>query len=296
MKDSIVLKRLKLSNGETYAYREKGTGDKLLVLIHGNMSSSLFWDVLMDELPGDEYRIIAPDLRGFGDSTYHKPIVTINDFSQDLKSFVDTLGLKTFVLVGWSLGGLVAEQFTANYQEYVSKLVLIASTTKAAVVPKFDANGKAIPGEFLTTREDLELRNADILKTLADHDYTKLEFGMNMVIFNNNKPEPVRYKRYLDAVFQQRNKVDVDYAVLQFNITNEHNGITNGTGEVDKITCPTLVLQGGKDLVVPRICGENIAAEIGDNAKLVILPNSGHSPFADCLDELLEAVTAFIAN
>lgn len=294
MENSIALKKIKLPNGETYAYREKGNGDKTLVLIHGNLSSSLFWDLLMERLPEDEYRIIAPDLRGFGDSTYYKTIGTIKDFAEDLKEFADALDLDPFILVGWSLGGLVAEQFTADYEEYIVKLVLIAATIRATAIPKRDNKGEIILGEFFSTREDIEMLNADILKTLANRDKDKLQLGLNMVIYNNHGPEPERYEGYLDAILQQRNKVDADYAVLKFNISHEHNGLRDGTGEVDKIICPTLVLHGKNDIVVPLVHGEDIVAEIGDNARLVVLPNSGHSPFTDCLDELVEVMVEFI--
>ncbi len=67
------LQKILLSNGETLAYREEGVGEKILLLIHGNMSSSKHWDILVKKLC-DKYRIIAVDMRGFGGSTYNNPI------------------------------------------------------------------------------------------------------------------------------------------------------------------------------------------------------------------------------
>jgi len=56
MSKKIVLRSLTLNNGENIAYRETGTGDRILLLVHGNMSSSKHWDLLMENLP-DEYKI-----------------------------------------------------------------------------------------------------------------------------------------------------------------------------------------------------------------------------------------------
>ena len=120
------LQRVTLKNGESYSYREMGSGDDILILLHGNMTSSKHWDVLVDKLQED-FRIIAPDLRGFGGSSYNKEISSLKDFSDDLKEFVDALDIISFYLCGWSTGGGVAMQFSANHNEYVKKLILVES-------------------------------------------------------------------------------------------------------------------------------------------------------------------------
>lgn len=292
--DRIILKKVLLPNGETYAYREKGTGDRTIVLVHGNLSSSILWDILMEELPGNEYRIIAPDLRGFGDSSYIEPISTVKDFSEDLRVFADTLSLKKFVLMGWSLGGLIALQFTADHQDYVSHLALMGTSAHAIAVPKLDSEGKAIQGSFWSTQEDIKARYADIRATLANRDSAKLLLALNTVIYIYNKPAPTRYRRYLEEIFKQRNKFETDYATVQFNISHEHNGITQGTGEIDRITCPTLIFQGDSDIVTPVVYGEKLREEIGDNAKLVMLHQTGHSPLVDSLNNVVQELLDFI--
>ena len=77
-------KKIQLANGETMAYRMRLGGGHPLVLVHGNMTSSKHWDILMDALD-EKYTIYAIDLRGFGESSYHKPITAIKDFSDDVK-------------------------------------------------------------------------------------------------------------------------------------------------------------------------------------------------------------------
>lgn len=288
-----LVKTQQLPSGETLSYREQGTGDKTLVLLHGNMSASIFFDVMVQKLPLGEYRVLAPDLRGFGDSSYHAPITSIKDFSEDIKAFVDALGLKDITLVGWSLGGIIALQYAADHQEDVAKLVLIAATTRAIPIPKLNAQGAMIPGEYYTSREELVMLNATNQRTLESKDYGMMQMGLNFVIYNANQPEPERYQRYLDEIFKQRNLIDTTLAIAGFNISHEFNGLTQGSGEVDKITCPVLVLQGVHDMMVPALFGDVVAGDIGENAHLVKLP-AGHSPLEDSLDEMMEAFHAFM--
>ena len=72
MEPSATLKYIPLSNGETYAYRDYGTSENVIVFIHGNFSSSYFFEIIFPQFT-DKYRVIAPDLRGYGHSTNHTP-------------------------------------------------------------------------------------------------------------------------------------------------------------------------------------------------------------------------------
>ena len=87
--------------------------ESTVVLIHGNVSSSLFWQELMQDLPSD-LRVIAIDLRGFG-GTESLPVDAtrgVRDFSDDVHATLRTLGLDTAHLVGWSMGGGVVMRST----------------------------------------------------------------------------------------------------------------------------------------------------------------------------------------
>lgn len=172
------IKSVNLTNGEMLAYRERAGGSKLLILILGNMSSSLHWDLLMDKI-NEDYKIYAIDLRGFGESTYNNPVNSINDFSEDLKEFCDALGLKGFHLMGWSTGCGIVMQFTAYYSEYVNKLVLIDSVgTRGYPFYKNDKNGQSIMNKLITTREEIAqdpVKVLPILKAYANKDKSTLK-------------------------------------------------------------------------------------------------------------------------
>src|SRR3954468_3174156 len=112
----VQFKQVDLPNGERIAYREREGGEKILLLIHGNMTSSKHWDLVIEQLDSS-YKVYGIDLRGFGASTYYHPITSIKDFADDVKSFVDIIGLTDFSIMGWSTGGAVAMQFVAENPE-----------------------------------------------------------------------------------------------------------------------------------------------------------------------------------
>lgn len=294
--NDILVRTVSLPNGETLGYRESGNGGKILVLVHGNMTSSKHWDLLMENLPVD-FKVFAVDLRGFGISTYNRPIDTLEDFSEDLKLFADTLGLKRFYLAGWSTGGAVSMNFTADYPEHVIKLILVESTGITGLpMYKYDENRKLIPGSLLKSREEIlneSVKIGPVLDAYKNRDKKFLKAMWDKVIYNMNQPEEDRYQEYLEDMLTQRNLVDVYYGLVSFNISNEKHGIYEGNGKVDKIKAPVLVVQGDKDYIVPPEEGIKTVQAIGNNAKLLILHNSGHSPMVGSLDELLQGIVEF---
>ncbi|MDR7857437.1 alpha/beta hydrolase [Tissierella sp.] len=294
---NIVLNSIELSNGETMGYRKIGSGNKILVLVHGNMSTSKHWDTVMESMT-DEYTTYAIDMRGFGTSTYNTPANSLRDFSEDLKLFVDVIGLKKFNLTGWSTGGGVAMYFAIDYPEYVEKLILVESVgIKGYPMFKKDANGQPILGEFLRTKEEIgadKVQVVPILSAYWNKDKPFLRMVWNSGIYLFGKPTEERYEEYLDAMLTQRNLVDIDYSLVHFNISDEHNGVVEGTGEVHKIKAPTLVIQGKNDLIVPMDMGIGIAEGIGKNARLELLDNGGHAPMTDDLDRFMNLILSFM--
>jgi len=124
----ISQKKIKTGRLEV-AYLEAGTGQTPIVLVHGNTSSSLFFQDFMLALAAtNRYTIYAPDLRGFGD-TQALPINAtrgLRDFSDDLSSLAQALGLTAFHLFGWSMGGNVAMQYAIDYPVTLRTLTLQA--------------------------------------------------------------------------------------------------------------------------------------------------------------------------
>ena len=127
------------------SYRESGTSSsssETIILLHDNLRSSETFEVLMKELKLASYHVIAPDLRGFGQSAKlmdfknnYQHDYTLETFSQDIHELLDSLSLftstsKRVILWGHGMGGMVAIQFAHDYPTLVSKLILQSSTAK----------------------------------------------------------------------------------------------------------------------------------------------------------------------
>jgi pimeloyl-ACP methyl ester carboxylesterase len=90
--------------------------DRTIVLVHGNVSSSLFWQHVMQDLPTD-LRVIAIDLRGYG-GTEHAPVDAtrgLRDFSDDVHAALESLGVSRAHFVGWSMGAGVVMQYAIDH-------------------------------------------------------------------------------------------------------------------------------------------------------------------------------------
>ncbi|WP_077617209.1 alpha/beta fold hydrolase [Bacillus sinesaloumensis] len=294
---AVEQKSVKLANGETLGYREREGGDKIILLIHGNMSSSKHWDVVIDRIDSD-YKVYAVDMRGFGISTYHKPVSSIKDFSDDIKLFVNELGLSDFTIAGWSTGGAVGMQFVADYPGLCSKLILLASaSTRGYPFFGLGADGQMDFSNRLKTMSDIHkdlARTIPIQTAYNKRDKDTLKAIWNAAIYTKNQPEESHYDDYLEDMMTQRNLAEVYYSLNTFNISHHHNGLTAGSGLVDAIKIPVLVLRGDRDYVITENMAKEIMMDLGDNATFVELEDCGHSPLIDNLELLLHEIEKFM--
>jgi pimeloyl-ACP methyl ester carboxylesterase len=293
---NISLQYVELANGETFAYREREGGTRPIVLVHGNMTSSAHWDVLMKALPAD-YKVYAVDMRGFGASSYRHPIDSLHDFAEDLEDWTNKVGLAFFVLVGWSTGGGVAMDFAADHPEKVEKLILLASvSTRGYPIFKKNEHGRPDFAYPLRTKEEIAqdpVQVLPILRAYETRDKVMLRHIWESLIYHDHKPDEKQYDIYLEDMLTQRNLVDVDYALATFNISNETTMMGPGSGKADKITMPVLILSGKKDRVVPEQMAKDIQQDIGENAYIHYL-DTGHSPLIDDLPGLVHVITEFV--
>lgn len=104
--------------------------DPPLVLIHGNVSSSVFFEELMEALADQDVYLAAADLRGYGGSQRKAIDATrgMRDFSDDLHALIESLGLTTPIdLLGWSAGSGIVMQYAIDHPKGVKGLILEAA-------------------------------------------------------------------------------------------------------------------------------------------------------------------------
>jgi pimeloyl-ACP methyl ester carboxylesterase len=180
-----------------------------VIFVHGNVSSSLFFDETLAALP-DRYRGLAPDLRGFGGSET-KPLDAtrgLRDFSDDLQALVDALELGRVHLVGWSAGGTAAMQYAIDRPEGVASLTIIdpmspygfGGTKDAKGTPCWpdyagSGGGTANPGFVRRLREG----------DRSDEDPNSPRNVMNSFYFKPPfRPSPEREEAYLSSMLSTK--------------------------------------------------------------------------------------------
>ncbi|MDY0011237.1 MAG: alpha/beta hydrolase [Candidatus Izemoplasmatales bacterium] len=290
-------KLITLKNQETYAYLEKGHGDKYLILVHGNFSSGIYYKPLIDRLP-ENIHVFAPDLRGFGDSSYEKRVSSLKELADDLVMFMDNLKIEKADIAGWSLGGGVVMEFAAHYPERVNKLILINSTThKGYPVFKKDANNQMKLGEAYSSKEEMAedpVQVKPLLMALEAKNLPFIKYIYDLTIYTYNKPSDEDNMLYLTDSLKQRNLVDVDWALANLNMGKDFNFYQKGQNTISLIKAPVLHIWGSHDKTVPEfMILDNIKA-LEDQSTYVKFDQCGHSPLVDKPDELTKVILDFI--
>ncbi|WP_058300255.1 alpha/beta fold hydrolase [Gorillibacterium timonense] len=115
------------ANGITLAYEDHGAG-KPLLLLHGFCGSSLYWQKVIPLLAG-HCRVIAPDLRGHGESEApEEAVYSMEANADDIAALIQALDLDRPIVLGHSLGGYIALALAERYGELLSGFGLIHST------------------------------------------------------------------------------------------------------------------------------------------------------------------------
>lgn len=112
-------------NGINLAYTRGGNGVPLL-LVHGFPLDSTSWNEVRPFLE-DDFDVITPDLRGFGQSTTLETEYTVTDMADDLAGLLDHLGIKKVAIAGHSMGGYITLAFAKKYPERINAIGLISS-------------------------------------------------------------------------------------------------------------------------------------------------------------------------
>ena len=272
---TLELQYVDLPNKETYFYREAGSSDQVLLLIHGNFTTSFFFETFMHEL-SKFYRVIAPDIRGYGHSTYNAPITSLEDLCDDLRFFMEAINIPKFCILGWSSGGAIAQLFVCKFPDLVEKLILVGSIGPRGLMLK-NSQGKVMKEkeEFLKCSNLLSIR-----KMIEGGDKNSTKCFLEKAAFDRKDlPSDEILKMYVKEILLQRNIVDVLYALSMFNISDEKNGISEGTGQIKSMNTPCLLIHGSEDFNV--FCRESweIKRYLARRAEIEIIVGGRHFLF-----------------
>ena len=261
-------------DGETWHYLEGGPTDaEVLLLLHGFGGDKDNWTRFSRSLT-ETYRVIAPDLPGFGESAWH-PDWDYSLFPQRdrVDSFVQALKLEKFHVVGNSMGGNLAALVTHENQENVISLALFNNAGVTAPVPS-DFQRALLQGE----------ENWLIVDSLQDFD--------DLIAYASFKkpflPWPVK------GVFAQR---ALDHAESNRAIFETYKGDRTAALEpiLEDIKQPVLIIWGDSDRIL-HISSIDVMRPLLPQAKIIIMNDTGHIPMIERPSETAEHFRSFAEN
>ena len=281
---------------ETLAYLDEGQGEVVL-MIHGNMSSSIHFEPLIRRIQ-HKYRCIAVDLRGFGDSSYHHRFDSLAELADDVALLLEKLEISSVYLVGWSNGGGVGLQLCARHGQLVKKFFDIEGAGLKGYPlyqkdEKFQSTGKPYPNKEAMAADPLQV--GPVLRILETQNAGAMTAIWDATIYTVNKPSREENDLWMAETLKQRNLVDLDWALASLNMSDEFTPYGAGDGSIHNITCPVALTMGEKDIVVPDYMVLDNFNALGDLATLLPYENCGHSPMVDCPDRLAQDVLNFFA-
>ncbi|MGE5540541.1 MAG: alpha/beta fold hydrolase [Gemmatimonas sp.] len=219
-------------------------------------------------------RVVAPAHPGCNESDENPDILAIEDVVFHYLEVLDALDLKRVDVVGHSLGGWIAAELAARHPEKVARLVLI------------DAMGLFVPGQ----------PTGDIFMMAQPSDWGSNE-GLRDLLFRNAK-DPIATEFIPDG------RGDLDEEVRRYQMLRlgswvgfkppyfYNRALTN---RVYRIGCPSLVVWGEKDRMVPIAHGKEYAKLLPGCMGLKTVKDAGHSTVAEQPDATAEFVTEFLA-
>ena len=250
-------------------YLEGGTGDTIIML-HGFGGNKDNWPRFAKYFTPN-YRVIIPDLPGFGDSSKQQDAkYNIMLQVERLNLFVKELKLTKFHIVGNSMGGAIAGNYTVAYPDMVKTLALL------------DSAGVVAP-----TKSERDLLMEKGINALVVKDEKSYDEFLKFV-FAKPFPLPSFIKKY---VAQQAVKA----APLNEKIFNEIRNIDIIAleGKLNKITAPTLIVWGDSDKVI-HVSSVGVFEKNIKGSKSVIIKECGHLPMMEKPQETASAYNDFL--
>ena len=255
-----------------WVYLAGGKGDTIL-FIHGFGGDKDHWLTFLKPFRAS-YHLVVPDLPGFGESS--KDIKTSYDIPaqvERLKRFVDLTGLKSFHLVGISMGGYISAYFAGEYPEMVKSMILM------------DAAGvkSPIPG-YVMKRYQKDKKILIIFKT--EHGFDEFM----SVVFHHPPFVPPPFKAY----FAQKGACNYElYKKILYDMND--SGMYLLETRLQKIKAKTLIIWGANDRIIHPSSVEKFERGIKDN-RTVIIDQCGHLAYFEKPEQTKRVCLDFLEN
>jgi proline iminopeptidase len=274
-------------NGFKLFYKTFGTGDEVLLCLHGGPGGTHEYLLSLGELGDDKVKVVMYDQLGVGSSEKPKDtsLFTIEYGAEEVEGFRKAMNLGKVHLFGSSYGGALALQYALKYQRNIKKLII--------------AGGLASVPETIAEMNRLKTTlPKDVQETLAKHEarwaFMNPEYLKAVEVFYRNFV--CRLPEWPDEVTRSLNDMSIP-VYWTMNGPNEFTIIGNLknwdiTARLPEIKVPTLVTVGRYDEVTPKVA-ETIHKGIA-GSKLAIFEKSGHLTMWDEKESYLKTLRKFI--
>jgi pimeloyl-ACP methyl ester carboxylesterase len=253
------------------AYSEGGkdkSGQEPVVLVHGFGASSDNWNRMAGRLT-KKYRVIAPDLPGWGQSTrLDAASYAYPEQIERLHEFLGALGLRRVHLIGHSMGGFISSAFAARYPEEVITLSLIAPHGVTEPEPSELALSVAAGDNWLVAR------NVPEFDRLLNNVFAKRPYLPRSVL-----------KLFAAYAIRGSAKSATIFADMQSNDPPLED-------RLPLIQAPTLIIWGDQDRVL-HVSSANLFRQGIKSSEVMIIPGSGHMPLVENAGACAKAWLAF---
>ena len=269
------------------AYKMFGQGDPI-VLFNGASDSMDAWDLSFLTEISSNHTVIAFDQRGIGNSTVGSKPYTYLQLANDTAGLLDALNIPKADVMGYSLGGHIAQAFTLSYPDKVNRLILVATTCGGKdSIPK--------PPEFLKLQSDIvnkSQNNIPVTQELKALNVASLGSGWVKL-----HPESVDIPANITSFQQMKSGVNPETLKNQANLVVWED--TNWSGACDaeaKLAKPTLVITGTDDNnYMPHGNALILASKI-PGAWLVQIKDAGHAVMNQYPAEIGKIMNTFLST
>jgi pimeloyl-ACP methyl ester carboxylesterase len=245
-----------------FAYERQGR-EPAVLFIHGFCQSSAYWVPTLDRLAALGVRGLAPDLPGFGASAKQGGPYTMAGLADTLASQLDAWGMRRVVLVGGSMGGVVAQHLALRHPDRLHRLLLVATGA-------------------VTANEAVALEKADALAAAVWNEETVTPIVGG---FFHQRPPASKLAEYRKIALSASQPAAVEAA--------RSNAVNRTLDDLGSIRVPTMIIQGRHDRARMPEHGADMRDRIA-GSRLAVIEDAGHTPHLEQPETFHEAALPFL--
>lgn len=262
-------------NGLQFHYLDWGKTDApVIIALHGFTSLARTWDTVARAL-SDRYRFLALDQRGHGETEWADSY-TLNSALGDLEAFVSALDVKSFVLLGHSMGGWISYTYAPSHPAQVVRLIIVDMGPE--IMPAFAQrlSSSLDAGDVFESHEHV------LRKMRAENSRASDEELFHRAKHNVHQRQDGKWTWRYDRGFRDGSRPIERLAPAQ------------QWQSLARITCPTLLVRGAETDLLARETALRMVSTI-PNCRYVEIPHAGHSVFMDNPTDFIAAVEKFLS-